>query len=70
MPDRRDPYASMADLDDAGNPHMSGAAIANCGMCDGDGYRPNLTVCDHVDRGETTRAGMAAVRAALAKGKP
>ncbi|OBJ62510.1 hypothetical protein [Mycobacterium asiaticum] len=41
-------------------------AIANCNLCDGDGYR-NGVICDHVDRTHTARAGIAAVRAALTK---
>lgn len=48
-------------------------AIANCTLCDDDGYRlnpdnrPTGVVCDHIDRTETTRAGIAAVRAAAGK---
>lgn len=42
--------------------------IKDCQLCDDDGYLPNTsTVCDHIDRTETNRAGMAAVRAALGK---
>ena len=40
-------------------------AIANCTLCDDDGYR-QLRVCDHIDRDGTYRRGMNAVRAALA----
>ncbi|TDH57533.1 hypothetical protein E2F47_01825 [Mycobacterium eburneum] len=43
-----------------------GLAIANCTLCDDDGYRGS-SVCDHVDHAGTNAAGMAAVRAALAK---
>lgn len=50
--------------------HLTRAAIANCALCDGDGYRPTGPVCDHVDRTATAKAGIAKVRAALAKGKP
>lgn len=40
--------------------------IRNCTLCDDDGYRPNNgPVCDHQDRTETHRNGMAKVRAAL-----
>ncbi|OIN79981.1 hypothetical protein BMG05_14980 [Mycobacterium malmoense] len=40
--------------------------IRNCTLCNDDGYRHNNgPVCDHVDRTETHRNGMAAVRAAL-----
>lgn len=45
--------------------HLTSQAIASCRLCDGDGYRPNGTVCDHVDRAATSRAGIARVRAAL-----
>lgn len=45
--------------------HLTVAAIADCELCDEDGYRPNGVVCDHVDRTETARAGIAKVRAAL-----
>jgi hypothetical protein len=43
-------------------------AIANCPLCDPDGYRlpDTLTVCDHQpDRAQTNARGIAAVRAAL-----
>lgn len=36
-----------------------------CELCDADGYRPNLMLCDHIDRSETVRRGMALVRDAL-----
>jgi hypothetical protein len=42
-------------------------AIVDCQLCDDDGYR-NGVVCDHVDRIGVAEAGMAKVRAALAKG--
>ncbi|WP_083129695.1 hypothetical protein [Mycobacterium branderi] len=42
-------------------------AITDCDLCDDNGYR-GAHVCDHIDRTETTKAGIAAVRAALAKG--
>lgn len=41
-------------------------AVVDCGLCDDYGYR-GLLVCDHVDRTETAKRGMAKVRAALAK---
>lgn len=41
------------------------ALIDACPHCDPDGYRGNR-VCDHHDRTDTTRAGIAAARAALA----
>lgn len=39
-------------------------AIAACRLCDQDGYN-GLSVCDHVDRSATARAGLARARAAL-----
>lgn len=43
-------------------------AIAECGECDGDGYRAGV-VCGHnPDQADTNARGMAAVRAALGKG--
>jgi hypothetical protein len=45
----------------------SSMAIVDCQLCDDDGYR-NGVVCDHVDRIGVAEAGMAKVRAALAKG--
>lgn len=38
--------------------------IRNCTLCNAEGYR-GLVLCDHVDRSETVRRGMEAVRAAL-----
>lgn len=56
--------AQNLDLDD--EPRYDAAAIADCGMCDKDGYR-GLSVCDHVDYRPAYTAGMAKVRAALAQ---
>ncbi|WP_409430563.1 hypothetical protein ACJEIK_26365 [Mycobacterium sp. SMC-16] len=39
--------------------------IANCQLCDGDGYTPNRTICDHIDHRPAAVRGMAAVRAAM-----
>lgn len=36
----------------------------NCGLCDDGGYRGSA-VCDHVDRTDIYKRGMARVRAAL-----
>ncbi|MDD7812606.1 hypothetical protein PP713_08565 [Mycobacterium sp. CSUR Q5927] len=47
---------------------LAAQARAACRLCDADGYR-NGAVCDHVDRTETTRRGIAACRAALTKGR-
>jgi hypothetical protein len=41
-------------------------AITNCGMCDEDGYA-GVTVCDHIDRTNSTASGRALVQAELAK---
>ncbi|SKD92106.1 Uncharacterised protein [Mycobacteroides abscessus subsp. abscessus] len=41
------------------------AAIPDCDICDASGYTTSGRVCDHVDRTETARAGIAKVRAAL-----
>ena len=42
------------------------AAIANCGMCDDDGYR-GASVCDHQDHRPAYERGMALVREVLGK---
>lgn len=42
----------------------SALRIANCQLCNDDGYR-GATPCDHIDRSATVRRGMAKVRAAL-----
>lgn len=39
--------------------------IANCQMCDEDGYTPGHVVCDHRDHRPAAKRGMAAVRAAM-----
>jgi hypothetical protein len=52
-------------LDDAVPAHLLKAEILNCGMCDEDGYRPNMSVCDHRDHASVNARGMAKVRAAL-----
>lgn len=41
--------------------------IANCGLCNDDGYR-GATICDHIDHRPAYARGMAKVRAALSKG--
>lgn len=45
--------------------HLDPAAIANCTLCDTDGYR-NLVVCDHIDHTAET-PGRAAFHAEMAK---
>ena len=44
------------------------AEVANCPLCDNDGYRNNL-VCDHIDHTQTHRNGSAAVREVLNEAK-
>lgn len=39
--------------------------IANCQLCDDDGYTPGNVVCDHRDHRPAAQRGMAAVRAAM-----
>jgi hypothetical protein len=56
---------SVPDLPDTS--HIDPYLIAHCGLCDDDGYRNNR-VCDHVDRTEITKRGIAKVLSAL-KGK-
>ena len=46
--------------------HLTAQAIADCQLCDPDGYR-GTQVCDHIDHAAAARDGIAAVRAALAK---
>ena len=41
-------------------------AVVNCTLCDDEGYRGGA-VCDHVDRTETNRRGIARCRAILAE---
>lgn len=48
--------------------HRNALRIANCTLCDDDGYRGAI-VCDHVDRSDIIARGMAKVRAALTKPK-
>lgn len=51
----------------ATDPESRALAVANCGLCDDDGYR-GMRVCDHVDHAPAAERGMAAVRAALERG--
>lgn len=39
--------------------------IANCQLCDEDGYTPGHVVCDHRDHRPAAKRGMAAIRAAM-----
>lgn len=47
------------------DPEARAYAIANCTLCNEDGYRGNR-VCDHIDRTQTAKAGIAKCREALA----
>lgn len=55
----------LRDLDLPKTAHLAAQAIADCGLCDADGYRGSV-VCDHVDRTETVKHGQAMCREALA----
>lgn len=44
---------------------LAEAARAVCDLCDASGYRSNGLVCDHIDRTETVRRGMALCRDVL-----
>lgn len=47
--------------------HLTRNAIADCTLCDADGYR-GMNVCDHQDHAEAARKGRQACIAALSKG--
>lgn len=66
MSNRRDPYATMADLDDTANQHLTAAAIARCALCDDDGYR-GRAVCDHRSHEHVGQAQRAHIRKMLTK---
>lgn len=36
--------------------------VADCDLCDDDGYTPNLTICDHIDHKPAAERGMAHLR--------
>ena len=59
--------AAAAEHDDEDLRHLTKIEITNCQLCDDDGYRrPERTVvCDHIDRSETSRRGIARCREAL-----
>lgn len=65
MPDRYgDDWPDIPSPRDIDTRATNAWAVANCGLCDGDGYRGSL-VCDHVDYRPIAERGIAAVRAAM-----
>lgn len=42
--------------------HEAALEIANCGLCDTDGYTPALRICDHRDHAPAAARGMALIR--------
>lgn len=44
----------------------SAYGVADCDLCDADGYR-NFHVCDHVDHSAAAARGMALIRSVLRK---
>ena len=69
MPDRYGDPAEPVDVmpDDVWSAeHSRALAVVNCGLCDDEGYRGGV-VCDHFDRTEIHRRGIARCRAALAE---
>ncbi|QBP31768.1 hypothetical protein SEA_PIPER2020_90 [Mycobacterium phage Piper2020] len=67
MPEHNlDENGFVIDNDAENRAHLAAIAIANCELCDDDGYRGTL-VCDHADHAAAAKRGMAKVRAALGK---
>lgn len=54
-----------ADVTAQADTRRNALRIANCALCDADGYTPGLAVCDHIDHRPAAARGMAAVRAAM-----
>lgn len=54
--------------DEPSTEHLDPAARAECGLCDGDGYRPTGVVCDHEDRTDVGRSQREQIREMLTKG--
>ena len=48
--------------------HFNASAVAECELCDDNGYRGHL-VCDHIDYQATAKRGMDMVRQALEETK-
>ena len=53
--------------DDQPAAHHDPQAIADCPLCDPDGYTTANRICDHIDRTETAARGRALVQAELDK---
>lgn len=70
---RADIAGRIVDLDltthDDTTAHLEPAAIANCHLCDGDGYTPARRVCDHHDHAAAAARHMPEIRAILQKGQ-
>lgn len=77
MTDPRDPHAAerraereqayrdaMLEQDLDRDTHLRAAKVADCPLCDDDGYRNNR-VCDHIDRTAIAKRGIAKCREAL-----
>ncbi len=47
--------------------HHDPHAIAECPLCNADGYTPANRICDHIDRTQTTARGRTLVQAELDK---
>lgn len=66
--DPNHPYQQMLDrLND--ERHLSAQAVADCQLCDDDGYTPALRVCDHIDHRPAAKRGSALCRKALDEAK-
>jgi hypothetical protein len=55
-----------ADVTARAEAHRNAERIANCPLCNEDGYR-GCTICDHIDHRPAAARGMAKIRAALTK---
>ena len=61
----RDPYDPYGGAPPPALPHRHPDAIANCRLCDDDGYR-GCQVCHHIDHAAAAQRGITACRQALA----
>ena len=60
----RDPYDPYAGAPPPPPPMHAPESIADCGLCDADGYRGS-TICDHIDHAPAARRGIEACRQAI-----